>query len=119
MTTTLVPKREEALRVGFKATDWSSPVSFESYSSQLAEWDIRLIERDGEPIGAVYSHDGEVHASVLPEWRGRWATRGILRQLFAGDRVFTKVSPGHDDMYGILKRLGFTRTDGNTLVKEK
>jgi hypothetical protein len=41
-----------------------------------------------------------------------------LRQLFDGSRVTTKVTPGHDYMYDILKRLGFKESDSGMLVKE-
>lgn len=118
MTTCLVPNRNTALRIGFKATDWASPIDFDEYVALLTGWDVQLIERDDEPIGAAYFKDGEVHVSVLPEWRRRWATKGILKTLFDHDKVFTKVAAGHDHMFGILERLGFTRTSGNTLVKE-
>jgi len=118
MTTCLVPNRDTALKIGFSATDWASPVDFDEYVTLLTGWDVQLIERDDEPIGAAYFKDGEVHVSVLPEWRRRWATKGILKVLFNHDKVFTKVADGHDHMYGILERLGFTRTSGNTLVKE-
>lgn len=118
MTTCIVPNRALAVLIGYAATDWNEPINYSEYERRLDTWDVQLIERDDEPIGAAYFKDGEVHVSVLPEWRGRWATKGILKTLFDHDRVFTKVAAGHDHMFGILERLGFTRTGGNTLVKE-
>ena len=118
MTTCLTPNRTLALRIGFKATDWPHPIGFDEYLAALSGWDVQVIERDDEPIGAAYFKDGEVHVSVLPEWRKRWATRGILRKLFERNGAFTRVVDGHDHMYGILERLGFKRTSDNMLVKE-
>ena len=118
MTTQLVDDRETALRVGYEATDWSSPVPFDLYRTAMKDWIIKAIVRDGECIGALFRKDDEVHASVLPKWRKVWATRGLLKQIFAGPRVTTKVTPGHEYMYEILMRLGFKKSDNGLLVKE-
>lgn len=113
MTTRIVDNRELALRVGFDATDWQYPMSFEEHAATAEGWDVKLIERDGHSIGAVFSKDGEVHCSILPEWRRKWLTKGLLTQLIADPAFFTRVDDGHDYMYGILARLGMkSRPDG-------
>lgn len=118
MPTSLVDDRETALRVGYEATDWSAPITYEEYRAAVKDWIIKAISRDGQIIGAVYNKDDELHVSVLPEWRRLWLTKGLLRQLFGGSRVTTKVTTGHDYMYDVLKRLGFKESDGGLLVKE-
>jgi hypothetical protein len=55
---------------------------------------------------------------VLPEWRRKWVTKGMLRQLFNRPKITTRVAAGHDYMYDILKRLGFKKFDDNLFVKE-
>lgn len=117
MTTELTDDRDAALRVGYSATDWSAPVPFSVYRNALQSWDIKAIERDGEVIGAVFFRDGEVHASVLPEWRGRWLTRKLLRVMFEADNAWTQVTPGHEYMYDILRRLGLAQNDAGHFVK--
>lgn len=121
MPTQLITDREQALRVGYAATDWSRPVPYDEYLRAVEDWEVQCIQRDGECIGTVYRHPrtGEVHVSVLPPWRRRWVTRGLLRQILSGPRVLTRVSPGHDYMYDILHRLGFRPTAGGYLVKEQ
>ena len=118
MTTQIVNDRENALRVGYDATDWSAPVSFEDYRAAVKDWIINAVKRDDKIIGAVYRKDDELHVSILPEWRCVWITKGILRELFDKPRVTTKVTPGHDYMYDILKRLGFKESDSGMLIKE-
>jgi hypothetical protein len=118
MPTQIVDDREAALRVGYEATDWSAPILFEDYRNAVKDWIIKAIKRDEQIIGAVYRKNDELHVSILPEWRRVWVTKGLLRQLFDGPRVATKVTPGHEHMYGILKRLGFKESDGGMLVKE-
>lgn len=98
-------------------TDWSKSVAFEDYAESVKDWIIRYIERDGQPIGTVYTKGDELHVSVRPEWRKKWLTKGLHKELFSG-RVTTRVTPGHDYMFPILHRLGF-RDDGTGLmVKE-
>jgi hypothetical protein len=118
VTTRLTPNRSEALQIGYAATDWSRPIDFDAYAAAVADWDVKAIERDGQCIGAAFFKDDEVHASVVPEWRKRWATKGVLKELFAKDRVTTRVTPGHEYMNDILKRLGFTEQPDGMFVKE-
>lgn len=117
MTTQLVANRDQALRVGFEATDWSRPIDFAWFQQAMEDWDVRAIQRDGEYIGAVFSRGSELHVSVLPQWRRKWVTKGLLRELFDGKLVTTRVMPGHDYMYDILARLGFVQTDDGAFVK--
>ena len=118
MTTELVDDRELGLKIGYAATDWGQPISFEVYQEVMKEWIIQTIVRDGRCIGAVYRKGDELHVSITPEWRRRWITKGLLQKLFNKNRVVTKVSPGHDYMYDILSRLGFKKTFDNWMVKE-
>ena len=118
MTTRVVDDRETALRVGYEATDWATPVTFENYCAGLKDWSISTIERDGNPIGAAYKKNDELHFSILPIWRKKWFTKDLMKTFLLSGRVTTKVSPGHDYMYGILKRLGFEESADGMLVKE-
>lgn len=118
MSTRLVDDRAQALRVGYEATSWTHPVQFEDYAAAVENWTIKAIVKDGACIGAAYFNNGEVHVSVLPNWRRKWATKGLLKELFAGENVWTRVTPGHDYMYSILQRLGFVKVADNVFVKE-
>ena len=110
--TELVDNRELALRVGYEATDWTVPVALEDYLAAVADWDVKAIVRDDKCIGAAYFNGDELHVSILPEWRRRWARKGLLSKLFASRRVMTRVTPGHEYMHGILQRLGFQEHNG-------
>lgn len=106
--TSLVDNRELALTVGYKATDWPSPVPEAVYRKVMDDWDVKAIVRDDKCIGAAYFSGDEVHVSILPEWRKKWATKGLIAALLKG-RVTTRVTPGHEYMHGILQRLGFAQ----------
>ena len=118
MTTKITDNRELALKIGYDATDWSQPVDFQNYVENLKDWAVKILERDDQPIGAIYQKDDELHVSVLPEWRGKWLTKSLYRELFLTKRVVTKVTPGHDYMYDILRRIGFQSADDGFLVRE-
>ena len=117
MTTTLVDDRETALNVGYAATDWSSPINFARYKDALNDWAVKAIMRDDVCIGAAYFKDGEVHVSILPEWRRKWATRGLVKQLFADTAAFSRIMPGHEYMFDIFRRLGFNIYDNNLVAR--
>lgn len=118
MTTRLVQNREIALRVGYVSTDWSEKPAYKDYDDALTEWEVLVIERDGKAIGAAFKKGPEFHVSVLPEWRGRWATRGLLNSLIEQPVSITRVTPGHDRVHGILKRLGFEHRGAGLFVRE-
>lgn len=118
MTTRLVPDRSEALKIGYQATDWAQSIDYATYEAALQDWDVKAVERDGKYIGAAFFRGDEMHTSIVPEWRRRWVTKGLLKDLFANGRVTTRVTPGHEYMHDILRRLGFTETQDGWFVKE-
>lgn len=117
MTTRIVDDWVTGLSVGYRATDWTQPMSFDDYVSALFDWDIKTIVRNETPIGAVFLLDGEVHVSILPEWRRRWLTKGLLAELTAMTTK-TRVTPGHEHMYAVLDRLGFKPDGEGGLTRE-
>lgn len=106
MTTLITDNRKAALAVGYAATDWNEPISFKKYKESLSDWLVRSLMKDGICIGAIFSKDGEVHVSVVKEVRGKWATRGLLKQIFSNGNYKTRVSKGNEHMFGILNRMG-------------
>jgi hypothetical protein len=117
MTTKIVDDRDLGLMIGYAATDWAQPIDFEDYANIAADWQVSVIIRDNEPIGAMFKKNGETHVSVLPKWRRRWATKGLVKEILS-DMRFTRVADGHDFMYGVLERLGFSRQPDGTVARE-
>lgn len=113
MTTKIVNNRDLALPVGYAATDFNYPLSYEKYVELAESWSVDAIIRNDEVIGAIFTKNGEVHVSILPKWRRKWLTKGLLQQIVARPDFYTRVDDGHDYMYGILERLGMvSRPDG-------
>lgn len=114
MTTRIVKDRETALRIGYAATDWNYPITFTEHVARAKDWNVDVIERDGQPIGALFmSPNGEVHGSILREWRRKWLTKGLLKQIVDHPAFYTRVDDGHDYTYNILARFGIlSRSSG-------
>jgi GNAT superfamily N-acetyltransferase len=104
-------RRGEGLTLGFQATDWTRDVVFDDYVKAMSEWAVRIIEKDEQPIGVVYQNGPEIHVSVLPSWRKKWATRALLKKIIPEPLAITRIPEGREDMAGILKRLGFERKE--------
>lgn len=121
MTTRIVDNRDVALRVGYEATSWQQPITYAQHVDIASDWDVRLIERDEMPIGAIFTKDGEVHCSILPKWRRKWRrkwlTKELLNQIVSTPNFHTRVDDGHDYMYDILARLGMARRPDGTVGK--
>lgn len=117
MTTRIVDNRDLGLLIGYAATDWARPITYEAYEGIAANWQVSVLIREQEPIGAIFKRDGETHVSILPKWRQRWATKGLLKEILS-DMRYTKVADGHDFMYDILQRLGFSRQPDGTVARE-
>lgn len=111
--------RQTALRIGYRATDWSNRPSYQEYLASLADWQVKLLKSKNENVGAVYAKGPEFHISVLREWRGRWATRGILKKIIPHPFAVTKVTPGHEQVGGMLSRLGFEHQGDGIYTKGK
>jgi len=108
MSTKIVDNRDLGLLIGYAATDWAGPIEYSAYERIASDWQVSVLIRDDEPIGALYKKNGETHVSILPKWRRRWMTKGLVKEILS-DMQFTRVADGHDFMYGILERLGFSR----------
>jgi len=93
-------------------------MTFEQYAQIVEDWNIKAIVKDNIVIGAIYSKNGETHVSILSEWRKRWLTKGLLKEILA-DMQFTRVTPGHEFMYNILERLGYIPQSDGTVAREK
>lgn len=119
MATHLADNRTEALAVGYLAIDWHEDMPRDQYERAFEDWTVRGIVRDGECIGATYVKDCELHVAILPEWRKRWVTRGVLDEMFDMPKVIARPIERSDSMYNYLICLGFEDKGDKTLVKER
>lgn len=82
---TVKPLRDEALTVGFEALKPRIPesLSFDQFCKNLAAWEISAFCDGDKPVGMLMVKENELHVAVLPEVRGRWLSRRLIKQVFA------------------------------------
>ena len=97
-------RREEAIEAGWKAYEAEVPGHRDAYLRALQGWQVVAICNDDTPIGALLVKDGVIHIGIVPEWRGRWASRRVIRELISYGQT-TTVPP--DNRRDFLRRVGF------------
>ena len=77
--------REPAIGAGWLAYRERLPDGFtwNQWQAACEPWQMVCIRADDEPIGAVFLKDGVVHVGIVPAWRGRWASRRIIREILS------------------------------------
>ena len=76
MTIHLDPQRQkEAVVAGFLACEEALRDHVEAYVNVMAEWNPVAVCDDDKVIGVLTSKDNIVHLAIIPEYRGRWASR--------------------------------------------
>ena len=84
MKITVQPLREEALKAGFAAMLDRLPhgYSFELFKEMLADWRIDAFHDGERAVGMLMTRGPELHVAVLPQVRGKWLSRRLIRQVF-------------------------------------
>ena len=105
MTIHLDPQRQkEAVVAGFLACEEALRDHVEAYVNVMAEWNPVAVCDDDKVIGVLTSKDNIVHLAIIPEYRGRWASRRIIRDML---KYGTETTPGEDNTF--VERIGFRR----------
>ena len=81
---------------------------------QVEEFDIRPIKSDDVTIGMLMIRGPEVHVAILPEYRKRWLTRGLIEDVLDGleneyGYCLTSCFENEPGNIDFITRLGFKR----------
>lgn len=98
----LQPRREEAIAAGWVAYSQRLPGMRDAYHRACNGWTVEAVCSGDEVIGALFSKDGVIHLGIVPEWRGRWASRRVIREML---KRGTKTEIGPTDDAGWLSRI--------------
>lgn len=116
------PLREEGLRAGFAALGERLPkdMSYPQFRSALKDWDVKAFCRGNEPVGMLMVKGPELHVAVVPEVRGKWLSRRLIRDvlaplLHAHKEIRTSVQPENGIGRDFVSRLGFSGNDLSVL----
>lgn len=91
----LQPRRDEAIEAGWIAYSERVPGMRDAYLQACNGWAVEAVCSGDQVIGALYSKSGFIHLGIVPEWRGRWASRRVLREMLKRGTK-TEIGPGDD-----------------------
>lgn len=85
----------------------------QAYRQACDGWDVIAVCDGEKVIGAFFAKDRVVHIGIVPEYRGRWVTRGLIREMHKyGDR--TTLLPGESSDF--VEKIGFHREESGEYV---
>jgi GNAT superfamily N-acetyltransferase len=115
---TVKPLRDEAIDVGFKALAGRLPSDYsrQKFSAALEPWDVKAFCEGDEPVGMLMTRGAELHVAVLPEVRGKWLSRRLIRDVIGPiirrhGEAKTSVMPDNGIGKDFVRRLGFIGED--------
>ena len=85
-------RRDEAIAAGWVAYAEHVPGQEAAYRSACEPWQVVAVVAD-EVIGALFVDGGVIHVGIVPKWRGRWASRRLLRDMLSYGKT-TQMMPG-------------------------
>jgi GNAT superfamily N-acetyltransferase len=108
------PLREEAIEAGFRALAdrFPSTYSRDDFRKALESWEVQAFCDGDKPVGMLMTRGNELHVAVIPEVRGRWLSRRLIREVLSplieksGEAV-TSVMPDNKAGRDFVSRLGF------------
>lgn len=107
-------RRQEAIEAGWLAYRERVPGMEAAYRAACEGWRVIAVVAD-RVIGALFARDGVIHLGIVPEWRGRWASRRLIREMLSyGKR--TTLADGEDGPREFIGRIGFVETEGGAYV---
>jgi len=111
LTREVTPDDGDAIRVLFNCYRDRVAGDFAQFMKMALGWDLAYLKVNGLVVGAAIRRAGELHIGVLPEWRGRWATRSFIRRIlkWAGESgpVTTGVMTGNHAGARLVEGTGF------------
>jgi GNAT superfamily N-acetyltransferase len=86
-------------------------LSEEEFLKAVESWEVYPVKG-----GAVLIKDEEIHACVVPEYFGRWITKGLIKKtlgmvLEKHGRAVTRMSAGNKAGAKFVYRLGFQKKE--------
>jgi GNAT superfamily N-acetyltransferase len=97
-------RKEEALQAGFDACRAELEPHREGYFAVVREWNPIAVCDDDKVIGILTAKDDVIHLAIVPEYRGRWASRRVIREMLKYGKTTTV---GQDNSF--IERVGFRR----------
>ena len=102
-------RRDEAIEAGWLAYRERVPLMESAYRLACESWQVIAVVAD-RVIGALFARAGVIHLGIVPEWRGRWASRRLIREMLGYGKA-TTLQPDEADCREFIGRIGFIKTE--------
>jgi GNAT superfamily N-acetyltransferase len=102
-------RRGEAIEAGWRAYAERVPGMEAAYRAACEGWRVIAVVADSV-IGALFARDGVIHLGIVPEWRGRWASRRLIREMLSYGKT-TTLLPNEADSRDFIGRIGFVKAN--------
>ena len=96
------------------------PISFEQFLEYTQAMEVNPVIVDSEMAGALIVYGPDIHACILPKFKGRWLGRKELRIMNAVIKKhgYAQTSATTEEGEAFVKRLGFVK-HGNTFRRSE
>lgn len=113
MTITIKNDRAIALAAGVQALAERLPMlEVDALNKAFESYIVRAFVDGEKPIGMLLERGAEVHVAIIPEYRGRWLSRRLIREVLGSviarcGYVETSVMPNNRAGILFVEALGF------------
>ena len=92
-----------AIEIGLEALNFQFPIS------DIYRFKIKSLCNDEDVVGSVFYDGPEIHIAIFPEYRRRWASRRIIRDILKHpfDEYGYAITMGFESDRDFLERIGF------------
>lgn len=109
---------DDALFAAYEsAKDRLNGATFSAFKVMVAGWNVFPLVICGQCAGAVLTNGPDIHACVLPQYKGRWfnkQAKSILENVVK-QNGFARTQATTDEGVAFVERLGFVR-DGDAYI---
>lgn len=102
-------RRAEAIQAGWDAYAERLPGMRDEYLKAAEAWEAIAVCDEAQVVGVLLKRSGRIHIGIKPEWRGRWASRRVIREMLTHGKKTTMMD-GEDDTF--ICRIGFVKQRG-------
>lgn len=101
-------RRAEAIEAGWEAYQERIPTMRAQYDQACAGWGVVAVCSGQEVIGALFHLKGVIHLGIIPAWRGKWASKRVIREMLSYGKA-TTIEPWEDACLEFVGRIGFVK----------
>lgn len=112
--------RDELLAIAYEVSDLKN-TTFAQFLRYMEPWDAYPLYKNEILQGCIISLEAEVHACILPEHRGKWATKARVNKILSPvlkeyGYVITKVPHRKSWGHKFVQKLGFEEVGKDELT---